>query len=165
MPKIYHLTLISLAMLIGGCATEEFSTVKNKCESEALRDYPPSLSQEMVTVPRFNKVPSGNISCSSRPFLGSVETNCTQGTKNETSFDTFVQTVDTNVSNRNAYIKSCTRRQCLYEYGNDDCNPSSRINGDHPKPRALICQVDADCGSGKTCRSRSGGGTICRQTD
>ncbi len=165
MLNIKKLALIFLAVLASGCATKEFDQVKSACESAAWQAYPASLSREMVTVSRIVSVPDGNVSCSSNIFLGSLRTNCTQGVRYETAYDNVIQTVDANAQARNAYIGSCARRQCTARYGNAECDPNGSPSSEPQTPRALLCLVDADCGSGKSCRSRIGGGTICRQID
>lgn len=165
MSKVYLPILLALILAAGGCATQEFSQARASCEAEAWGHFPGSLTQKMVTVTRSVPVPDGNVSCTSNYSYGSVRTNCTQGTTYQAINENVVQTVDLNAASRQSYIRTCTERKCLVEYGNEQCEPNARLSGDHERPRTMMCQTDSDCGSGKSCRSRSGGGTICRQID
>lgn len=159
---------IATMLALQACATPEFKEAETKCGEEAARLFPVLTTQQLVTVPIVKQVPSGNINCLSQSnVLGQVETNCQQQYRNEYGTQAIVADIDSNLSARTSHTRRCTLTTCLAKFGNERCE---ELKGEskyvsHETPRQMLCQTDSDCGLGKSCRSRLGGGTICRERD
>ena len=87
----FPIILIIFFSCLVGCTTAEYRMACQDCSVDALRKYPEKLKNISANRTRYESVPDGNISCSSRQneyptwrgvvSRGSVYTTCTQGTR------------------------------------------------------------------------------------
>ena len=162
------LLLVLTLITVAGCTTPEFGQALYECEQDALKKYPEELRNISQRKSNLVEAPDGNVSCSTRYVEagGTVgrpnyqtETVCTQGKRLETRYYDALVTVDKNEATRSRYKYECAADLCTKRFGNRMCESSADKSNQQTQ---MECQVDKDCSHGLSCRSKSGGGTICR---
>jgi hypothetical protein len=164
-----YIFIILMTIITAGCATPEYNQARFECNQVAYQKYPQMLQSTVVRKSTRVEVPDGNVTCSTvsiesggtvgRP-LYRTETQCRQGSKYQTRYYDDLVAIDVNESARNMFIFACVNDLCLRRYGNNNCEGGPNTN--NTSKGAMECGANSDCPSGLSCRSKSGGGTICR---
>ncbi len=129
--------VLSFALFLSSCATQEYQQASRECAYEAFQKYPVNNVTQVVTVQRPVEVPTGETNCTTDYdyFLGRAKTNCRQVMRIE--MRNFQESVvnDTNFSTRQNAINSCAAQKCYSRYGNATCKVenSKRNNVDSSK--------------------------------
>jgi hypothetical protein len=162
------LLLVLTLITVAGCTTPEFGQALYECEQDALKKYPKKLQNIWQRESNLVRVPDGNVSCSTsyvesggtvgRPNYN-AKTDCTQGERLEKRYYDVLVTVDENEATRSRYKYECAADLCTKRFGNRMCE-SSAVKSN--QQTLMECQIDKDCTRGLSCRSKSGGGTVCR---
>jgi hypothetical protein len=124
--------VLSFALFLSSCATQEYQQASRECAYEAFQKYPVNNVTQVVTVQRPVEVPTGETNCTTDYdyFLGRAKTNCRQVMRIE--MRNFQESVinDTNYSARQNAINSCAAQKCYSRYGNTECKsvPSTNSN-------------------------------------
>lgn len=114
--RIAPLSILS-ALLLAGCGTPEYQAERSLCEAVWLERIPPRYERRLVELMRYEKIPTGNTSCTT---VGTT-TNCTSEMRTIAIPYTTVETVDANAAVRNARIRACAAEACVKKYGNTEC--------------------------------------------
>ncbi len=161
-----YLTIILLA----GCATGYWVTLKNghpadtaemrmdslKCEREAAQTYPYA---QVINSSGGGASGSSNTTC----YGSGSYVNCNTSGGGYTA--PRITTSDGNARRRSDYYDSCMaafgyERIFVSDEANRNRTSSSRTYVDNPG--VMECERNSDCGQGRRCRSKKGGGTECR---
>jgi hypothetical protein len=116
-----------LLLLLNACATQAYLQNEAIFTNQFMSEIPPSFQETMVNAVRYETVPDGNVTCTSRNtgfpgyYNNSIETKCSQGTKQVAIPYTKMATVDVNAPRRNAAIESCAVSRCYRAFGNSEC--------------------------------------------
>ncbi len=136
-----------LAIVVGGCSTNEYRQTEASCKSQWTYKLPVDNKQIVVNRVRHETVNDGPPSCYTTPVRcqtttqvampyyhkGWQKTHCTGGrtscTQPQKTIEipyTEVVTVDQNESERWGKIKNCTRQRCRERYGNSRCETTKQ---------------------------------------
>ena len=100
--------LVALGIL-AGCKTTEYKRAESDCRSQATASYPPDYRIVTAEGTRLEKIPDGNISCTTI----SSQTVCDQGTRTiEIPYKKDVK-IDLNKEARERAAAACIRVRCL----------------------------------------------------
>lgn len=119
--SLLRVSLTALAILLSGCATQEYRQAVNECSYEAYQRYPVNNVTQIVTVQRPVQVPTGQTDCTTNYFGNTASTSCQQIMRTEMRNFQQNVVVDTNDSYRQNAIRSCAAQKCYSRYGNADC--------------------------------------------
>jgi len=165
--KILYI-LVSV-VVVAGCTTPEFDQARYECEQVALQKYPPIYRNVVQRKSESVQVPDGNVTCNTtyiesggtvgRPMYR-AETRCTEGTKYETRYYNETVTIDVNERARSDLTYACTFDLCMRRYGNRMCEGVSSKSD--TTIYTMECGASIDCPVGQSCRSKPGGGTMCK---
>ncbi len=116
--KIVQIGLLaSAALLMAGCATEEYRVAANECQAPALQTYPVVMQPHMFRRSREVMVPDGSTICETTE----VNSKNKRGNVSQSQSVCRPGMLDMNAGNRDAYLSQCAKDLCLKRYGNLDC--------------------------------------------
>ena len=118
---LLRISLFALAIVLSGCATQEYRQAANECSYEAYQRYPVNNVTQIVTVQRPVQVPTGQTNCTTNYFGNTASTSCQQVMTTEMRNFQESVTSDANESYRQNAIRSCAAQKCYTRYGNADC--------------------------------------------
>lgn len=153
-----------------GATQSDFNRDTYECETEAAIIYPTQIVTQQVTSgyttpSTTNCYGTGSAYGNSGYIYGNSNTNCT--TIPGQYVPGITARVDVNVNNRAQAAKQCmyARGWQLIRVDQTARNTNSSANTYDDRKSIFECEISADCGQGRSCRSRKGGGTECRDDD
>ena len=123
MSILFRGLVFAIAVLLAGCATQEYRRVQAECAPEALRDYPAQRVHGVATRERMMPIYMGR-TCSVSPGGGTICHDIVQ--PHWVAYQESV-VVDLNEAVRNSAIQSCAQHLCLQRYGNAECKTDVRL--------------------------------------
>jgi hypothetical protein len=115
--------VFAIAVLLTGCATQEYRRVEAECTPAALHDYPAELVHATVTRQRMVPIFMGR-TCSTGPGGGTVCHDLVQ--QQWVPYQESV-VIDRNEAIRHSAIQSCAKNLCSQRYGNLECKTDVRL--------------------------------------
>lgn len=158
-----------LALSVGGCASyqwvkpgasqQEFSRDRYECQAEAARLFtsayiPQQISSGYVSPSSTYCNGSGSAYGIGNSVYDSGSTSCT--TYPGQAIAPVSIPVDVNTSSRREMEVAC-----MYARGWSRVKVTE-VREETTRVLPLVCEIDAHCAHGQSCRSRKGGGTECR---
>ena len=127
-----RIPLVTMALLLGACATPEFEQAQGQCQGEGLRLYPVVHQPQIFRRSRQVQIPDGSTVCESQTIdnkakhteMSSTRSVCRAGTRPATEYFDETVMVDINQGARDAQVAQCARNLCLQRYGNAKCKPN-----------------------------------------
>lgn len=116
-----NLLLFFAAVILAGCATNEWHEANADCTSRFVAQFPPHIQTIPVQSTRAIQVPNGVVSCMTSGFGISAVTTCHQGMRTEFIPYISYTSIDLNKMQRDSLISICTQQACFDRFGNEDC--------------------------------------------
>lgn len=163
------LAFLCVLLLLSGCAQyrwfkpgatqSDFNVDSYECQVQAAAVYPTHVVSQQITPTYVN--PS-TTNCHTTGYVyGRASVHCT--TTPGAVVPGVVSTIDVNARNRDQIKKNCmVARGWELREVDDSGAPVNSVSSTRSVGAGMMCQVDSDCTSGKSCRSVRGGGTECR---
>jgi len=122
------LVIATSALLLSGCATQEWKQASVECNPEAYRIFPVVQQTERITEPVVVQVPDGSQSCVSESVKSGDKTrtvtHCTPNMVMQTQWVQRWVTRDLNERERRIWHERCVNQLCVQRYGNTQCEPA-----------------------------------------